>query len=129
VNVEAGSSARSLTPLPQPLVITSALELITQQLNDLDVDITTMDLQRADIASPVLTDGIPEPPAAPLDWTLMPDDGTSDALEHFPFGDPLNPDDFTIDPAVFESIFETISSIEPLDVSVGAIQDPQSEKS
>lgn len=110
-------------------VIGSALDLIIQQLNDLDVDLTTEELPKQDGMPSMVPHGTPDPPPAPLDWTAALDENAENALEHFPFGDPVNPDDFTIDPAVFESIFETMASIEPLDIRVGAIENAQSENS
>lgn len=105
-------------------VIGSALDLITQQLEALNIDVTALDLPKSDAVPPMSAYGIPDqgPADVSSNVPLAPETSYTPELFHFPFGDPVNPDDFNIDPDAFQSIFETISSIEPLSVRVGAIE-------
>lgn len=95
-----------------------------EQLASLNIGLADLDLQKsADTVLPMSAYGIPDQRPADTSNNAPPAPVGiySPELFHFPFGDPVNPDDFSIDPDVFQSIFETMSSIEPLSVRVGAI--------
>ncbi|KZL80088.1 fungal specific transcription factor [Colletotrichum incanum] len=104
-------------------VISSALNLITRELVSLGIDIGALGLPKADATPPMATYGIPQ--ARPVDVppaSVPPGPEATSSPEqiyNFPFVDTLGPEAFAIDPQVFQ----TMSSIEPLSVRVGAIDE------
>lgn len=106
-------------------VISSALDLITQQLRALSIDISGLGLSKPDGVPPMSCYGIPDsrpvPDAAAA--PLGPETAYTPELFHLPFVDPVNPEDFNIDPTRFETMFETMSSLEPLSAQVAGIID------
>ncbi|KAK2008873.1 fungal-specific transcription factor [Colletotrichum eremochloae] len=104
-------------------VISSALNLITRELVRLGIDISALGLPKMAATPPMATYGIPQPrpaDAPPTSAPLGPEATSSpEQLYNFPFVDTLGPEAFAMDPQVFQ----TMSSIEPLSVRVGAIDE------
>ncbi|OBR05343.1 Fungal specific transcription factor [Colletotrichum higginsianum IMI 349063] len=104
-------------------VISSALNLIVRELVSLGIDVGALGLPKTDAIPPMATYGIPQPRPANVPPTSMPPgpEATSspEQIYNFPFVDTLGPEAFAIDPQVFQ----TMSSIEPLSVRVGAIDE------
>ncbi|GJC87480.1 nitrogen assimilation transcription factor nit-4 [Colletotrichum liriopes] len=104
-------------------VISSALNLITRELVSLGIDIGALGLPKTAATPPMATYGIPQ--ARPVDVppaSVPPGPEATSSPEqiyNFPFVDTLGPEAFAIDPQVFQ----TMSSIEPLSVRVGAIDE------
>ncbi|GKT63896.1 fungal specific transcription factor [Colletotrichum tofieldiae] len=104
-------------------VISSALNLITRELVGLGIDIGALGLPKTAATPPMATYGIPQ--ARPVDVppaSVPPGPEATSSPEqiyNFPFVDTLGPEAFAIDPQVFQ----TMSSIEPLSVRVGAIDE------
>ncbi|KAK2030405.1 fungal-specific transcription factor domain-containing protein [Colletotrichum zoysiae] len=104
-------------------VISSALNLITRELVRLGIDIGALGLPKTAPTPPMATYGIPQPRpagASPASAPLGPEATSSpEQLYNFPVGDTPGPEAFAMDPQVFQ----TMSSIEPLSVRVGAIDE------
>lgn len=113
-------------------VISSALNLIIEQLHTLDTDISRFDLPKEPDAVPPMTSyGIPDPHQADEN-SVFPSGpeaaAYSSELFEFPTNDFIDPDDVNMmDSVDFESIFETMSSLEPLSVRVAALENPENE--
>ncbi|GKT50588.1 nitrogen assimilation transcription factor nit-4 [Colletotrichum spaethianum] len=104
-------------------VISSALNLITRELVGLGIDIGALGLPKTDATPPMATYGIPQARPVNVPPASVPPgpEATSspEQIYNFPFVDTLGPEAFAIDPQVFQ----TMSSIEPLSVRVGAIDE------
>ncbi|KAF9871318.1 hypothetical protein CkaCkLH20_11239 [Colletotrichum karsti] len=104
-------------------VISSALNLIIRELASLGIDVGALGIPKTAATPPMATYGIPQ--NRPMDGipTSAPPgpEATSspEQLENFSFVDTLGPEAFAIDPQVFQNM----SSIEPLSVRVGAIDE------
>ncbi|KAF6829546.1 C6 transcription factor [Colletotrichum musicola] len=104
-------------------VISSALNLITKELVSLGVDVGALGLPKTAATPPMATYGIPQarhPDMPPTSGPPGPEATSSpEHIYNFPFVDTLGPEAFAIDPQVFQNM----SSIEPLSVRVGAIDE------
>ncbi|KAH6693544.1 fungal-specific transcription factor [Plectosphaerella plurivora] len=104
-------------------VISSALELITQQLRSLSIQVPGLEPFLPDGPPPMQSYGIPDS-RQPQDASAIPpgpESAFTPEMLHLPFGDQFNPEDYNIDPMRFETMFETLSSLEPLSARVAAI--------
>lgn len=107
-------------------VISSALDLITQQLRSLSINVPGLEPFMPNGQPPMSSYGIPDsqPPHDPSAAAPGPESAYTPEMYHFPFVDPVNPEDYNMDPTRFETMFETLSSLEPLSVRVAGMDGP-----
>lgn len=103
-------------------VISSALQLIVKEVVSLGIDLETLGLPQPAPTPPMSTFGIPSAPTLSMPSSPRPAEPmmsrSPNNIHHLPLSETPGPEAFAFDPEVFQ----TMSSLEPLSVRMGAIE-------